>query len=54
MVQFPNGPEAVYTVIGGGDIYSHTNEVEDKEVVQDMKKMKMKRRMSTGQEEDVA
>ena len=32
MVQFPNGPEAVYAVIGGGDIYSHTNEVQDKEV----------------------
>ena len=27
MVQFPNGTEAVYAVIGGGDIYSHTNEV---------------------------
>ena len=32
MVQFPNGPEAVYAVIRGGDIYSHTNEVQDKEV----------------------
>ena len=32
MVQFQNGPEAVYTVIRGGDIYSHTNELQDKGV----------------------
>ena len=49
MVQLPVSREIVLPV---------QTEVEDKEVVQDMKKMKMKikmkRGMSTGQEEDVA
>jgi len=51
MVQFPNGPEAVYTVIRGGDIYSHTNEVQDKEVHaknQDSKNKKKNRATDDG------